>query len=165
MKVNDIDTVDKENPMALSAGGINAFAVWLDLRDKQNKIFGARSTDGGKTRLKNVLVYASPDTTVCECCKPSALVKGNQIFVMFLNWLDGNRDMYLFQSSDGGKTFKQAQKLGRSSWALKGCLWMVADKSLTKPEIPKLFGTGKAKSMLPTRAKKQRNLAKDGVVQ
>lgn len=120
-KVNDVDTVAKENLMALGADANNTFAVWLDLRDKHNKIFGAKSSDGGKTWAKNVLVYASPDTTVCECCKPSVVVKGNHVYVMFRNWLKGNRDLYLIQSSDGGQTFGQAQKLGIGSWALNGC--------------------------------------------
>ncbi len=120
-KVNDADTVAKENLMALSADKENAFAVWLDLRDKHNKIYGARSGDGGRTWSKNILVYASPDTTVCECCKPSVLIKGDNVFVMFRNWLSGNRDLYLIQSNDGGLNFGQAQKLGTGSWALKGC--------------------------------------------
>ena len=120
-RVNDMDTVAKENLMALSADGDNAFAVWLDLRDRHNKIFGARSFDGGKSWSKNIMVYASPDTTVCECCKPSVAVNGNNVYVMFRNWLNGNRDLYLIQSSDGGNTFSQAQKLGKGSWALKGC--------------------------------------------
>ena len=79
-KVNDVDTVAKENLMALAADGNNAFAVWLDLRDKHNKIYGARSGDGGKTWSKNNLVYASPDVTVCECCKPSVAIKGNKVY-------------------------------------------------------------------------------------
>lgn len=120
-RVNDIDTVAKENLMALSADGDNAFAIWLDLRDKHNKIFGAKSTDGGRSWSKNIMIYASPDTTVCECCKPSVVVKGNNVYVMFRNWLNGNRDLYLIQSSDNGNTFGQAQKLGSGSWALKGC--------------------------------------------
>jgi len=120
-RVNDIDTVAKENLMALSADGDNAFAIWLDLRDGHNKIFGAKSNDGGNTWSKNFLIYASPDTTVCECCKPSVQVKGDNVYVMFRNWLNGNRDLYLIQSSDNGNTFGQAQKLGNGSWALKGC--------------------------------------------
>jgi hypothetical protein len=120
-RVNDIDTVAKEGLMALAADGQNTFAVWLDLRSKNNQIFGARSTDGGKTWSKNMLVYSSPDTTVCECCKPSVAVKGNNVYVMFRNWLNGNRDLYLIQSTDGGNTFGQAQKLGNGSWALNGC--------------------------------------------
>lgn len=121
VRVNDMDTVAKENLMALSADGQNAFAVWLDLRDKHNKIFGAKSTDGGKTWSKNIMIYTSPDTTVCECCKPSVVMKGNDVYVMFRNWLDGNRDLYLIQSSDGGTNFGQAQKLGNGSWSLNGC--------------------------------------------
>jgi hypothetical protein len=119
--VNDIDAVSKEQLMALSADGQNAYAVWLDLRNGHNEIFGARSADGGKTWSKNALVYASPDTTVCECCKPSVAVRGNNVYVMFRNWLKGNRDLYLVQSPDGGNTFGEAKKLGDDSWALNGC--------------------------------------------
>lgn len=120
-KVNDMDTTAKEGLMGLSGDGNKLFAVWLDLRDKHNKIFGSGSTDGGKTWSKNKMIYASPDTTVCECCKPSVVVKGSNVYVMFRNWLNGNRDLHLIQSTDAGKTFGQAQKLGKGSWALKGC--------------------------------------------
>lgn len=121
-KVNDVDTVAKENLMALSADGQYAYAVWLDLRgNKHNKIYGARSDDGGKSWTKNTMIYTSPDSTVCECCKPSVAVQGNNVHVMFRNWLKGNRDMYLIQSTDGGNTFGQAQQLGNGNWALDGC--------------------------------------------
>jgi len=120
-RVNDVDTVAKENLMALGADGNNAFAVWLDLRDGHNKLFGARSTDGGKTWSKNNIVYSSPDSTVCECCKPSVMVKGEDVYVMFRNWLNGNRDLYLINSSNAGVSFGQAQKLGNGSWPLNGC--------------------------------------------
>lgn len=121
-KVNDADTTAKEGLMALDGNGENMFAAWMDLREnKQNKIYGAKSNDGGKTWSKNALVYASPDTTVCECCKPSVVVKGNHVYVMFRNWLQGNRDLYLIQSNDGGNSFKKAQKLGNGSWKLNGC--------------------------------------------
>ncbi len=120
-RVNDVDTVAKENLMALAADEDNAFAVWLDLRDGHNKIVGARSADGGKTWGKNLLVYASPDTTVCECCKPSVSMQRNKVQVMFRNWLGGNRDLYLIESADGGSSFGQAQKLGLGNWVLNGC--------------------------------------------
>ena len=121
-RVNDVDTVAKEGLTGLAADGNNAFAVWLDLRgNRRNKIVGARSTDGGRTWSKNVLIYASPDSTVCQCCKPSVAVNGNNVYVMFRNWLNGNRDVYLAQSRDGGKTFSKPQKLGTGSWKLNGC--------------------------------------------
>jgi len=122
--VNDADTVAKEGFVAVAAGAQNnAFAVWLDMRaDNQNKIYGARSADGGRTWKKNQLIYRSPDQTVCQCCKPNIIAdaKGN-VHVQFRNWLLGNRDLHLISSADQGLTFGPAQKLGRGSWPLKGC--------------------------------------------
>jgi hypothetical protein len=121
-RVNDVDTIAKEGLMALSGDGKNLFAVWLDLRgNKHNKIVGAKSSDAGKTWSKNMLIYNSPDSSVCECCKPSVAVKGNKVSVMFRNWLNGNRDLYLIQSSDGGNHFGNAEKLGNGRWSLNGC--------------------------------------------
>ena len=120
-RVNDVDTVAKEGLMALSGDKESLFAVWLDLRDGHNKIVGAKSTNGGKNWSKNIVIYTSPDTTVCECCKPSVAVKGNNVYVMFRNWLNGNRDMYLIESTDAGNSFGEAKKLGGGSWALNGC--------------------------------------------
>jgi hypothetical protein len=120
--VNDESESAKEGLMALSGDGVNVFAVWLDSRgNKRNKIYGAKSVDGGKTWSENKMIYASPDTHVCECCKPSVVIKGNNVYVMFRNWLKGSRDLYVIQSSNGGKTFGQAQKLGNGSWKLNGC--------------------------------------------
>jgi hypothetical protein len=121
VRVNDKDTVAKEGLMALSGDGDRLFAVWLDLRNKHNQVYGSASFDGGRTWAANKLIYASRDSTVCECCKPSVLVKGSQVSVMFRNWMDGNRDMYLIQSDNGGNTFLEARKLGTGSWTLNGC--------------------------------------------
>ena len=122
IKVNDVDTVAKEGLMALGADGDHAFAVWLDLRDnKRNKIAGAQSDDGGKTWSANKIVYSSPDTTVCECCKPSVAIHGSNVYVMFRNRLKGSRDLYLISSADGGKTFGDARKLGTNTWKLNAC--------------------------------------------
>jgi hypothetical protein len=66
-------------------------------------------------------MYASPDTTICECCKPSVVVKGKSVHVMYRNWLNGNRDMYLIQSADAGKSFAKPGKLGIGNWQLNGC--------------------------------------------
>lgn len=122
IKVNDADSVAKEGLMALSADANNVYAVWLDLRgNRRNKIYGAKSVDGGNTWLANKLVYASPDSSVCECCKPSVLVNQNNVHVMFRNWLNGNRDLYLVSSANLGESFGNAQKLGNGSWPLNGC--------------------------------------------
>jgi hypothetical protein len=122
VRINDVDTTAKEGLMALAADGENAFAVWLDLRaNKRNKIYGARSSDGGKSWSRNIMVYTSPDTGVCPCCKPSVLMKGKKVYIMFRNWLEGNRDLYLIQSDNNGASFSTAQKLGTGSWKLNAC--------------------------------------------
>lgn len=122
LKVNEVDEVAKEALMSLSADGPNVFAVWLAVKNpKGQNVYGAKSVDGGKTWNKNLLVYTSPESTVCECCKPSVAVKGNDVYVMFRNFLKGNRDLYLAKSSNGGKSFEGAQKLGVGNWKLNGC--------------------------------------------
>ncbi len=40
---------------------------------------------------------------------------------MFRNFLDGNRDLYVASSSNGGRSFENAQKLGDGNWKLNGC--------------------------------------------
>jgi hypothetical protein len=144
-RVNDLDTVAKENLMALAADGENAFAVWLDLRDKHNKIFGAQSIDGGKTWNKNIMIYASPDTTVCECCKPSVAIRGNNVYVMFRNWLDEKRDMYLIESSNGGTSFGEVKKLGTGSWALDACPMDGGSLAINNNNIPQTIWRRKGK--------------------
>jgi hypothetical protein len=80
------------------------------------------SKDGGQTWSKNVLVYRSPDGSVCECCHPSVAVDPQgRIFVQWRNSLAGARDMYVASSADGGTTFGKAAKLGSGSWELKAC--------------------------------------------
>ncbi|MCA0233100.1 sialidase family protein [Runella sp. MFBS21] len=121
--INDIPEIAKEGFNALASDGKGTFfVVWLDLRDdKKNKIFGAISKDGGQTWSKNKLIYRSPDSTVCECCQPSILMKDKQVVVMFRNWISGSRDMYVTTSKDEGNTFQPAVKMGNGTWKLNAC--------------------------------------------
>jgi hypothetical protein len=122
VNVTDKDSVNLEQFTDLAAEGNHVFAVWLDLRDDhRNKIYGALSKDGGQHWSANRLVYKSPDSTVCQCCKPGTVMKDGKVYVMFRNWLDGNRDFYLAESGDNGETFHPPVKLGSGSWALNGC--------------------------------------------
>ena len=122
-RMNDVADIAKEGFVSLASNDEGKyFAVWLDLRgNEKNKIVGAASTDGGKTWSANKIIYRSPDKSVCECCKPSIAMKDDHIAIMFRNSLDGNRDMYVIQSTDGGNNFGQAEKLGKGSWLLNGC--------------------------------------------
>jgi len=120
--VNDVPGAPTEglHTLASDAKG-NLFAAWLDKRSgKGTKLYGALSKDGIHWS-KNVLIYDSPEGTICECCHPSAAFDGSgQILVMWRNWLNGARDMYLAKSRDG-VTFSKPEKLGEGSWKLNAC--------------------------------------------
>ena len=121
-RINDVNESAKEALMALSADGLRVYTIWLGIRGaKGQNVYGSESVNGGKTWTKNILVYASPDGSVCECCKPSVVVKAENVFVMFRNLVSGNRDLYLIKSTNGGQTFGEAIKLGNGSWKLDGC--------------------------------------------
>lgn len=146
MRVNDADEAAKEALMGLSADGLHVFAVWLAVKNpKGQNVYGATSVDGGKTWSKNLLVYASPDSTVCECCKPSVAVKGDNVYVMFRNWLNGNRDLYLNKSNNGGKSFENAQKLGVGNWKLNGCPMDGGGLTINNNRIPQTVWRRKGK--------------------
>jgi hypothetical protein len=122
VRVNDVPGAAREGLHSMSAGNGWVLAVWLDLREKGTRIYGSRSEDGGATWSKNFLVYESPDGSVCECCHPTVLVGPTaKLYVMWRNALGGSRDMYMASSSNGGRTWDPAKKVGNESWKLDAC--------------------------------------------
>jgi photosystem II stability/assembly factor-like uncharacterized protein len=121
--VNDVPGSAREGLHAMAAGQNGTmYCVWLDLRHKNTEIVGAASKDAGKTWSKNVLIYRSPDGSVCECCHPGvAFDNQGNIFVMWRNSIGGARDMYVSRSADAGQTFADAAKLGQGTWPLDAC--------------------------------------------
>lgn len=122
-RINDVDTVAKEGFVSIAKGeGSNIYTAWNDLRSGHNQLYGSVSKDGGKTWSKNKLIYASPDTTICECCKVSMVYNNrDKLYVMWRNQLDGFRDMYLVSVEDRMNKISSPVKLGSGSWKLKGC--------------------------------------------
>jgi hypothetical protein len=121
-RVTDAVGSAREGLHAMAARGTHVFAAWLDLRAPGMRIYGASSTDGGRTWSPNRLVYASPSGAVCTCCHPSvAIDTAGQVLVMFRNALGGSRDLYLARSSDAGRTFATPPKLGQGTWKLEAC--------------------------------------------
>ncbi|MES1257964.1 MAG: sialidase family protein [Acidobacteriota bacterium] len=121
-RVNDVPGAPTEGLHALAsdAGG-RLFAAWLDKRSGQGtKLYGARSADGGVSWSKNILIYDSPDGTICECCHPSAAFDGGDVLVMWRNALAGSRDMYLARSKDGN-SFGKPARMGEGTWQLNAC--------------------------------------------
>ena len=121
--INDVEGSAPEGLATIAANDANAFhTVWLDLREgRKNNIYFSAVPATGARRAPDRALYKSPDGHVCECCRPTIAVSGRHVAVMFRNWLAGARDMYLTTSSDGGKNFSPAQKLGEGSWKLDAC--------------------------------------------
>ena len=121
--VNDIRGFAPEGLMNIACDSQdNFYAVWLDIRlNKRNNVFFSSLPHGGSQWTKNNLVYQSPDEHVCECCRPSIAVKGPNVAIMFRNWLNGSRDLYLATSVNKGQTFAKAVKLGNGTWKLNAC--------------------------------------------
>ncbi len=125
--INDKPSAAREGLHAMVAGPDGRlFAAWLDDRADEfgggKKLDGAWSSDGGVTWSKNTLIYRSPSGTICQCCHPSLVIDARGVIhAMWRNALEGNRDFYLAQSTDGGVTFSSVEKLGRDSWKLDAC--------------------------------------------
>lgn len=120
--VNDVPNSAREglHGMAVSPRGKMA-CVWLDLRNKMTEVRAAFSHDQGKTWGANILVYHSPDGSVCECCHPSVTFDASDVaHVMWRNQLKGARDLFVSSTTDG-KVFSKAQKQGGGSWKLDHC--------------------------------------------
>jgi BNR/Asp-box repeat len=120
--VNDIAGAAREGLHAMAADEHGQVAaVWLDLRMKGTRLYGAYSQDAGKTWSKNILVYESPSGTICQCCHPSLVSSGGNTYaVMFRDAVGGNRDMYLSEWHINGAV-SVPRKLGEGSWALNAC--------------------------------------------
>jgi hypothetical protein len=121
--INDMRGAATEGLHSLAADARgNLFAAWLDNRGRKGvALYGARSTDEGRSWSKNARIYESPEGTICACCRPSvAIDSSGQIAVMWRNWLDGARDMYLARSRDGA-AFSKPEKLGTGTWRLNAC--------------------------------------------
>ena len=120
--INDVPGAAREGMHAMAANETGAVVVaWLDLRKGGTRIYAAVSRDHGATWSKDQLVYTSPSGSVCECCHPSVAVsEQGAVAIMFRNNVDGHRDMFVAESTDGA-TFAPARKLGTGSWMLAAC--------------------------------------------
>lgn len=152
--INDVPGAAREglHGMAASPSGL-VVITWLDLRAKGTRLYGAVSRDHGVTWSTDTLVYASPESSICECCHPSVAVDDTAgIAVMFRNHLGPARDLYVTRSADG-RTFAPAEKQGTGTWLLNACpmdgggvamdasglssVWRrEGDIMLTTPEVP-----------------------------
>jgi len=121
--INDVAGSAPEGLMHIAADNDDHFyAVWLDIRTgKHNQIYFSALSPGADKWSENKLIYQSPDGHVCECCQPHIAVNGKEVAIMFRNWLNGSRDLYLTVSHNNGASFSPVEKLGANTWKLNGC--------------------------------------------
>lgn len=121
VRVNSEAGTAREGLHAMARGPRNElYCAWIDLRAKSPQLFGALSSDGGRTwRLEQSL---SKGTEICPCCAPSAAfdAQGN-LCVMWRGARNGSRDMQLVRSIDGAQKFSEPAKLGTGAWKIDFC--------------------------------------------
>jgi len=121
--INDVPTSTREglHDLAGAADG-RLFTTWLDLRNGAMELWGAASSDAGRTWGKNEQVYHSSDKSICECCHPTVLFDADgNLAVMWRNAVDGYRDMWMSTRAKGSAQFTPARKLGEGTWKLNAC--------------------------------------------
>jgi BNR repeat-like domain len=123
VQINGFPGSAREGLHSLASGpNGRLFCAWVDLRDGSPAIRGAFSTDAGASWNDDAEIPRVAGDLVCPCCHPScAFGPDGALYVMWRGNVDGNRDMMLAQSKDGGSTFEPTQKLGEGSWKFNAC--------------------------------------------
>ena len=121
-QINDAAGSAIEGLHAEAATPNEIVCTWLDHRDGGQEVYASISQDGSDNWGPNTLIYKSPSGSVCECCHPSVSIGSDGVIhVMFRNSLNGNRDIYVSNSSDDGATWSPAQLVGQKHWKIDTC--------------------------------------------
>jgi BNR repeat-like domain len=119
---------DKPTPSSNSYSSLIAaangelWAVWLDGRERSEgtlDVYAARSTDGGKTFGKNLLVARG----ACPCCRPMAAVTSDGAVHVAWRGVSNKdvRDILIATSRDSGQSFGPARSVWADNWVVSGC--------------------------------------------
>ena len=57
----------------------------------------------------------------CDCCKSSLILDNNDIYLLFRNNINNERNSYLSKSTDGGQSFNLVADLDDYDWNVNGC--------------------------------------------
>ncbi len=81
--------------------------VWTDYRSINFDVYYANSTDGGITFNKNVKVNDDGTGTTTQQYPEIAVDTTGKIHIVWIDWRNGNTDIYYSNSTDGGISFNK----------------------------------------------------------
>lgn len=101
---------------SIAASGARVHVVYGDNRDGHAEIYTRRSADGGRTWEPEIRISDTP----FESWVPTVTVSGDNVYVAWVDYRDGNEEEYFRRSTDGGVTWQPAVRLTddpADSWA------------------------------------------------
>jgi len=93
----------------ISSGAIHVF--WRDLRDGNGEIYYKRSTSGGVMWSADIRLTNNSANSEF----PSAVSDGNNVMVMWADFRDGNKEIYLKRSTDAGASWGSEVRITNNS--------------------------------------------------
>ncbi|HNS17146.1 MAG TPA: exo-alpha-sialidase [Bacteroidales bacterium] len=116
------DDAESLNP-CIAASGANVHVTWYDDRDGNEEIYCKNSADGGQNWGADTRLTSADDTSY----RPSVCTDGQNVHISWVDYRDGNNEIYYKKSSNNGNTWDPDLRLTnnaapswRSSVALAG---------------------------------------------
>ena len=80
-----------------------------------------RSINHGDSFIGSIEGSESAPGEPCDCCKSSLILDNNDIYLLFRNNINNERNSYISKSTDGGQTFNLVADLDDYDWNVNGC--------------------------------------------
>ena len=80
-----------------------------------------RSINYGDSFIGSIEGSYSASGEPCDCCKSSLILDNNDIYLLFRNNINNERNSYISKSTDGGQTFNLVADLDDYDWNVNGC--------------------------------------------
>ncbi len=106
-----ISALAQSNARSISVKGDTLHVVWFDTRDGNAEIYYKRSVDQGLNWTTDTRITNDPANST----DPSIVVEGSSVYIVWADTRDGNNEIYLIRSTDGGLNWGQAARVTNTS--------------------------------------------------